>query len=334
MDKVAVVILNWNGEKMLHTFLSQVIAYSQAKGVNIYVADNASTDHSLELLKKYPEVKIIELAENYGYAAGYNEALKQIEATYYMLLNSDVEVTPRWLDPLVDYMDAHTEVAACQPKLRSYDAREYFEYAGASGGYLDRWGYPFCRGRVLQHVEEDKGQYDDIVPVFWATGAALFIRSFDFYEVGGFDGSFFAHMEEIDLCWRLRSRGRKVVCIPQSLVYHVGGGTLPAESRNKVFLNFRNNLLMLYKNMPDKTLKEVFRIRRILDVIAAWQYRIKGKPELARAVGEAWQAFEELKEHYAAVRSENLKKQTVHFIPEHRRYSILVRKLMGKTIFK
>lgn len=334
MDKVAVVILNWNGEKMLHTFLPQVVAYSQEEGVSIYVADNASTDASLQVLNDFPTVKVIRLEENYGFAGGYNQALVQVKANYYMLLNSDVEVTPNWLSPLMQYMDEHPETAACQPKIRSYHRRTHFEYAGACGGFLDKWGYPFCRGRVLETVEEDLGQYDQIAPIFWATGAALFIRSSDFHAVGGFDGTFFAHMEEIDLCWRLRSRGKMIVCLPQSMVYHVGGGTLPAESRNKVFLNFRNNLLMLYKNLPDSKLNSVLRLRRVLDFIAAWHYRLQGKYTLAKAVDQAWEAFYELKENYQKTRQENIEKQTVHSIAEHRRYSILVRKILGKKTFK
>ena len=257
MDKLAIVILNWNGEKMLQQYLPSVIEYSNEEAV-IYVADNASTDHSLELLREqFPTCKLIVLEKNWGFAEGYNKALAQIEAEYYLLLNSDIEVTPHWLTPMLQYMDEHEDVAACQPKLRSIFERNSFEYAGASGGYLDRYGYPFCRGRIFNVVEKDHHQYDDVADVLWATGAALLVRARDYNKVGGLDGRFFAHNEEIDLCWRLRIMGRRIVCIPQSCVYHVGGGTLPKGNPMKTFLNFRNNLTMLYKCLPDEELKPV-----------------------------------------------------------------------------
>ena len=243
MDKVAVVILNWNGEEMLRRFLPGVLAHTQAE---IYVADNASTDKSLELLSvDFPAVKTILLERNYGFAEGYNRALAQIEAEYFVLLNSDVEVKDDWISPMLQYLDTHPEVAACQPKILSWHAPDKFEYAGAAGGYMDAWGYPYCRGRIMNTVETDEGQYDTVAPVFWATGAALMVRSAVYHEVGGLDARFFAHMEEIDFCWRLRSRGYDIVCIPSAVVYHVGGGTLPKENPNKTYLNFRNNLLML-----------------------------------------------------------------------------------------
>ena len=227
MTKVAVVILNWNGAEMLRRFLPSVISGSQAEGVEIYVADNASTDDSCCVIEEeFSSVRLIRLDRNYGFADGYNKALSQIEACYVVLLNSDVEVTPDWLSPLVNYLDAHPDVAACQPKILSFREKKKFEYAGASGGFLDKYGYPFCRGRIFDEVEEDRGQYDSVSPVFWATGAALFIRLSVYREVGGLDGRFFAHMEEIDLCWRLRSRGYQIFCIPSSTVYHVGGATL------------------------------------------------------------------------------------------------------------
>ena len=250
MKKISHVILNWNGSEMLRTFLPSVVEFSQQDEVEICVADNGSTDDSVEVVRReFPQVRLIELASNYGFADGYNRALQQVDAEYVVLLNSDVEVTPHWLVPLMKYMDHHPEVAACQPKIRSYRQRGMFEYAGAAGGYIDRYGYPFCRGRILDKVEKDGGQYDSVESVFWATGAALFIRLKDYREAGGLDGRFFAHMEEIDLCWRLRARGRGIVCIPQSEVYHVGGATLAKENPRKTFLNFRNNLLMLYKNL-------------------------------------------------------------------------------------
>ena len=267
--KVAVVILNWNGEAMLRRFLPTVVRYS-CDEAEIWVADNASDDASVQLLHEhFPSVRLIQLDKNYGFAEGYNRALAQIEAEYYVLLNSDVEVTHHWLTPLVEYMDAYPDVAACQPKLLSEANRDYFEYAGASGGFIDRYGYPFCRGRIFNTVEEDNGQYDYIIDILWATGACMLIRSADYREAHGLDGRFFAHNEEIDLCWRLRQRGRRIVCIPESEVYHVGGGTLPKSNPTKTFLNFRNNLTMLYKNLPDGELKGVMRVRRVLDYVAA-----------------------------------------------------------------
>ena len=279
MDKIAVVILNWNGCEMLRSFLPSVVRYSKTEGAKIYVADNGSTDASVDMLRQeFPDVHLIILKENLGFAEGYNLALQQVSAEYVMLLNSDVEVTEHWLVPLVSYMDAHPEVAACQPKIRSWRQKELFEYAGAAGGFIDRYGYPFCRGRIMSAVEKDNGQYDTVVPVFWATGAALFIRRKDYLDAGGLDGRFFAHMEEIDLCWRLRARGRMLVCVPQSTVYHVGGATLKKENPHKTFLNFRNNLVMLYKNLPQEELGPVMRVRAVLDYVAALSFLLKGFP--------------------------------------------------------
>ncbi|MDD4534428.1 MAG: glycosyltransferase family 2 protein, partial [Prevotella sp.] len=224
---IAIVILNWNGAAMMCRYLPTLLEYSEGDAV-VWVADNASTDESMQMLSSgFPQVKTIQLDKNYGFAEGYNRALKQISADYYVLLNSDVEVTEQWLQPLLEYMDAHKDVAACQPKILSIADRGQFEYAGASGGYIDRFGYPFCRGRIFDTVERDEGQYDNIADLLWATGACLMIRAQDYHRVGGLDGRFFAHNEEIDLCWRLRQLGRRIVCIPQSHVYHVGGGTLP-----------------------------------------------------------------------------------------------------------
>ena len=262
MDKIAVVILNWNGCDMLRSFLPSVVRFSEVDGAVVYVADNGSTDASVAMLRReFPSVHLILLEENHGFADGYNLALKQVEAEYVVLLNSDVEVTEHWLVPLAEYMDAYPETAACQPKIRSWRNKGQFEYAGAAGGFIDRYGYPFCRGRIMGVVEEDKGQYDTVIPIFWATGAALFIRLADYREAGGLDGRFFAHMEEIDLCWRLRARGRQLACIPQSVVFHVGGATLKKENPRKTFLNFRNNLVMLYKNLPQEDLASVMRVR-------------------------------------------------------------------------
>ena len=284
MKKISIVILNWNGKEMLSKYLPSVLQYSRDVAT-VYVADNASTDDSLTLLREhFPEVKLIVLEKNWGFAEGYNQALRQIESEYYLLLNSDIEVTHHWLTPLVEYLDAHSDVAACQPKLLSVVDKDCFEYAGACGGYLDRLGYPFCRGRVFDIVECDNGQYDYPSEIHWATGAALMVRSKDFWDVQGFDGRFFAHNEEIDLCWRLRIRGRKIMCIPESYVYHVGGGTLPKSNPMKTFLNFRNNLTMLYKCLPEDELKPVMRWRWWLDYLAAWEMLL-----LKRNIGDVRQ---------------------------------------------
>lgn len=269
MKRIAIVILNYNGQKMLAQFLQNILTFSQDEA-EVIIADNASTDNSLDwLAEHYPTLRTIILDENYGFAEGYNKALRQVEAEYYVLLNSDVEVTHHWLQPLTEFMDAHPEVCACQPKILSEANKESFEYAGAAGGLLDRYGYPFCRGRVFGTVEKDEGQYDTPAQVLWATGACLFIRSKDYWMAGGLDGRFFAHNEEIDLCWRLNRMGRQVWCIPDSQVYHVGGGTLPKGNPFKTYLNFRNNLTMLYKNLPEAELKHVLRVRRWLDWLAA-----------------------------------------------------------------
>ena len=272
--KVAVVILNWNGEKMLDKYLPTLLQHLQ-ESVEVFVADNASTDGSVALLKeKFPTVKRILLDKNWGFAEGYNQALRQINATYYILLNSDIEVSSGWLSPLITWMDAHPETAACQPKLLSIRQRDYFEYAGACGGFIDKYGYPFCRGRVFEVVEKDEGQYDEVCPILWATGACLMIRATDYWKVGGLDGRFFAHNEEIDLCWRLRAMGRDIYCVPESKVFHVGGGTLPKNNPMKTYLNFRNNLTMLYKNLETDELQHVMRVRWWLDYVAAFKMLI------------------------------------------------------------
>lgn len=324
MKKISVVILNWNGVEMLRQFLPSVLQYSTREGVEICVADNASTDASREVLRtEFPTVRLLELDRNYGFAEGYNRALAQVEAEYVVLLNSDVEVSPHWLEPLRNYMDAHPDAAACQPKLLSQRNKEYFEYAGAAGGYMDRYGYPFCRGRIFDMVEKDVGQYDAVQPIFWATGAALFIRLADYREAGGLDGQFFAHMEEIDLCWRLRSRGKKIVCIPQSVVYHVGAATLKKENPRKTFLNFRNNLLMLYKNLPEKELRHVLLVRGFLDVLAAMVFYLKKDKENARAVLQARKEFKKIRYSFAAARIENIMKSTDERPMERVSFSIL-----------
>ena len=325
MDKkVAIVILNWNGEKMLKEYLPSVILYSRDEAT-VYVADNASVDGSLALLRQhFPEVKLIVLDKNWGFAEGYNKALSQIEAEYYLLLNSDIEVTHHWLTPMIEYLDSHPDVAACQPKLLSMYDKDSFEYAGASGGFLDFYGYPFCRGRIFDIVEEDNGQYDNLTDVLWATGAALMIRSKDYWSVDGLDGRFFAHNEEIDLCWRLRIRGRRVVCLPESYVYHVGGGTLPKSNPMKTFLNFRNNLTMLYKCLPEEDLKPVMRWRWLLDYLAAWEMLIlKRNVGDFKAVYRARRAFKRWKKDFADDRRRIQAGRVAKTIPEQRSFSLL-----------
>ena len=324
MMKTAIVILNWNGRKMLEQYLPSVIEYSR-DDATIIVADNASSDDSLAFLQThYPEVQTIVLDQNYGFADGYNRALKQVEAEYYVLLNSDVEVTHHWLEPLVEYMDAHEEVAACQPKLLSFVDKEKFEYAGASGGYIDHYGYPFCRGRLFDSVENDNGQYDYATSVLWATGACLFIRSKDYWLADGLDSRYFAHNEEIDLCWRLHIMGRQIVCLPDSVVYHLGGGTLPKGNPQKTFLNFRNNLTMLYKCLPDDELKHVMRWRWFLDYLAAWQTLILNRNYGDfKAIYRARRAFKHWKKDFAADRERIQQSRAVAEIPERKRYSLL-----------
>lgn len=272
--RIAVVILNWNGQKFLEKFLPSLLENS-SNIAEIIVADNASPDGSVEYLKSnFPTVRIIQHKQNHGFAKGYNLALAQVEADYYILLNSDIEVTQNWIQPVIDLMESDTSIAACQPKIRSYTEPQKFEYAGAAGGFIDKYGYPFCRGRMFLSVEEDDGQYNDTIEIFWATGACMFVRASLFHKFGGLDEDFFAHMEEIDFCWRLKNEGYKIMYCPASVVYHIGGGTLPKASWRKTYLNFRNNCILLYKNLPDNLLFEVFVKRLILDGIAAMKFLI------------------------------------------------------------
>lgn len=288
--RVAVVILNWNGKSFLEKFLPTVVSFSEE--ATVYVADNASTDDSVQFVKdNYSEVQLVEIEENLGFAGGYNRALRDLNEEFFVLLNSDVEVTPNWLEPLISIMDSDSKIAACQPKIRQYDRKNYFEYAGASGGYIDRFGYPFCRGRIFDTLEEDEGQYDSVQEVFWATGACLFIRGGVYKEFGGLDDDFFAHMEEIDLCWRINRAGYKIMVEPRSVVYHVGGGTLQKSNPHKTFLNFRNGLFLLQKNLPQKTLHPTLFKRMILDGVAALKFLIGGQPGDFWAVLRAHGAF-------------------------------------------
>ncbi len=335
MKRIAIVILNWNGADMMRRFLPSVVANSPE--ADVIVIDNGSTDASLQYLRdEMPQVRIIALDKNYGFAEGYHLGLKKLEEEshsleegtgerYYLLLNSDVEVREGWLQPMFAYMEAHPEVAACQPKLLCQWAPEMFEYAGASGGYIDALGYPYCRGRVFGTVEKDEGQYDDVVPVLWATGAALLIRSRDYWEVGGLDGRFFAHQEEIDLCWRLRSRGRGVVCVPQSVAYHLGGGTLPQGNPKKDYLNFRNNLLLLYKNLPAGRLWKVMFLRFWLDTLASVRFVLRGQFRSFLAVWHARFDFWCLLPQFRKDRKENLRLSKLSPVPEQSSFSLLWR---------
>lgn len=270
MLKVAVVILNWNGKKYLEQFLPSLIENTNFDNSEIIIADNNSSDDSINFLaKSYPNLRLIKLDKNYGFAGGYNKALNQINAEYFVLLNSDIEVAANWLSPLINLMDTDKSVAACQPKIKSFHKKDYFEYAGASGGFIDKYGYPFCRGRILDKIEVDNKQYDNVIDVFWASGACMVVRADLFKSLNGLDNDFFAHMEEIDLCWRLKNNGYRIVVNPKSVVYHIGGGTLPNNSPFKLYLNYRNNLFLLYKNLPKGKLLPILFTRMILDGVSA-----------------------------------------------------------------
>lgn len=289
--KIAVVILNWNGRPMLERFLPSVMAC--CGGADVVVADNGSTDESMAFMRQhYPQVQLITLDKNYGFAEGYNRAIAALEGyDYYVLLNSDVECTPRWIEPVVEMMEREPQVAVAQPKLLMYDQKDTFEYAGGAGGFIDRYGYPFCRGRLFSTLEKDHGQYDDECDIFWATGAAMFVRASVWCELGGLDGDFFAHMEEIDFCWRTHLAGYRVRYCPQSVLYHVGGGTLPKSSPFKTELNFRNNLSMLYKNLPEGRRGKVLAMRMWLDRVAALKFLLEGHKGEYAAVRKAHRQF-------------------------------------------
>jgi GT2 family glycosyltransferase len=292
-DKIAIVILNWNGQKLLEMFLPSVIEFSQQS--TIYVADNASTDHSVDFLKtNFPMVKIIRNKENFGFAKGYNEALKTIDAEIYALVNSDIEVTENWLQPIIAEFDNKFSTAIIQPKILDYKNKNYFEYAGAAGGFIDQYGYPFCRGRIFQTIEQDNKQYDDNCEIFWASGACFFIRKHVFDELNGFDADFFAHQEEIDLCWRAFNKNHKIKYVASSLVFHVGGATLGQENPKKTFLNFRNSLLMLTKNLPKSGLYQILLSRMILDAFAGFRFIAKGEFKHFLAILQAHFSFYKL----------------------------------------
>ena len=293
--KCSVIILNWNGAEMLRTYLPSVVA--NTANADVIVADNGSTDNSLEVLKtEFPTVKTILLDRNYGFAEGYNRAIDQVDSEYVVLLNSDVETPEGWLRPLLEYMDAHPEVAAVQPKIRSWRKKDYFEHAGAAGGYLNALGYPYCRGRHVWGVEQDKGQYDTVVNIDWTTGACMCVRTQVYKDLGGLDASFFAHMEEIDLCWRMRNKGWKLACVPQSMVYHLGGGSLSYDNPRKAYLNHRNNLLMIYKNKQHPY--GVLFVRFFLDYAAACVYLLQGHPKSCKAVFEARRDYKRMRKAY------------------------------------
>ena len=328
MKQTAVVILNYNGAGMLRRFLPSVIEYSPE--ASIYVADNGSSDESCDVVRnEFPAVKLMVLDHNYGFAEGYNRALAQVDEEYAVLLNSDVEVTRGWLSPMTQFLDSNPEVAACQPKLLSFKQKDFFEYAGAAGGFIDKWGYTFCRGRIFNTVERDSGQYDDTTDVFWATGAALMIRNEVYKNNGGLDGRFFAHMEEIDLCWRLRSRGYRIACVPQSHVYHVGGATLKKENPQKTYLNFRNNLLMIYKNAPDCQLKKIMLFRKVFDNVAALKFLASGDYAAFKAVRKARRDFKAMRAGYDKARAENMKLAVTTRITEVLKSSILYKYYLG-----
>ena len=291
MPLVAVVILNWNGKQFLQQFLPSVIA-STYSNVNIIVADNASSDGSVAYLKSnFPTIQIIQNKENGGFAKGYNMALQNVQADYFVLLNSDVEVTSNWIEPIIELMESNKKIAACQPKILDFNKKTHFEYAGAAGGFIDYLGYPFARGRVIETIEEDNGQYDEPTACFWATGACMFVRASTYKELGGLDEYFFAHQEEIDLCWRMQLSGYKIYANPKSVVYHVGGGTLPKGNSKKVYLNFRNNLIMLYKNSSALNLLFILPIRFGLDALAAYKALFSGDFGYFIAVAKAHFGF-------------------------------------------
>ena len=328
--KIAVVILNYNGVYWLERFLDQVIKNSPE--AEVIVADNASSDNSISFLKEhFPKIRLIQNENNDGYAGGYNKALSQVNADYFVLLNTDVEVSSNWIMPVIDLMDKDPKIAACQPKIKQYHNKAFFEYAGACGGFLDKFGFPYCRGRIFETLEEDKGQYDNVMEVFWATGACLFIRTSSFFEIGGFDDEFFAHMEEIDLCWRLQKSGYKIMCQPKSVVYHVGGGTLNSSSSFKTYLNYRNNLYMLYKNLEKNRFSIIFR-RMALDGLSSIKFLMDGKPKHILAILRAHISFyakiSTLKRKRSKLKKSNLDDFSIiykYFVRKKKTYSDLTK---------
>lgn len=311
---VAVIILNWNGEKYLREYLPSVIRHTRNEIADIIVADNGSTDNSVKLLHdSFPDVTVIEFKENYGFAEGYNRAIGMTDYPYTVLLNSDVEIKNDWLSPLLDFMTSHPDAGAVQPKILSLQTPDTFEYAGAAGGYLDCNGYPYCRGRIFSTLEKDHGQYDSTVNIFWATGACLMVDSELYRRVGGLDGNFFAHMEEIDLCWRIRLAGRSVWVVPEASVYHLGGGSLPVSNPRKTYLNFRNNLLMLYKNLPESVRPRKLVKRRLLDTLAWLKFILSLDFANASAIFRAHRDFKRMRRLY-----DNLPNPEINLIEDER----------------
>jgi GT2 family glycosyltransferase len=306
MPKTAIVILNWNGLTYLKKFLEVTIVNSSSPLTGIYVADNGSTDGSADWIEKsYPIVNLIRLDKNYGFADGYNKALQQIDSDYFILLNSDIEVTSGWTEPLIAFMEQNPQTASCQPKIRSWHNRDKFEYAGAAGGFIDKYGYPFCRGRIFSLVEKDYGQYDSKTEIFWSSGACMIVRSDVWKKCMGFDKDFFAHMEEIDLCWRFQKAGYKVSYVPGSVVYHVGGGALPYDSPFKTYLNFRNSLFLLYKNLPDRKLHSKLFLRKSLDALSAIMFLFTGK------FGNVMSVWKAHIDYYKSIRALKIKRESV-----------------------
>ncbi|MBR0533517.1 MAG: glycosyltransferase family 2 protein [Bacteroidales bacterium] len=292
----AIVILNWNGLHFLKRFLPVLEDCTPKENFFLVVADNGSIDGSVEWLKaEHPDVQLIEFDRNYGFTEGYNRAFREIEADYYILLNSDVEVTPGWAETLINFMEDNPDAGICQPKILSESARDTFEYAGACGGFIDHFGYPFCRGRILSNIEKDHGQYDEEEEIFWATGACMVVRSSLYHHLGGLDDLFFAHMEEIDFCWRAKLLGFQVWAVPQAKVYHVGGGTLPNNAPQKLYYNYRNNLLMLYKNLPGNVRWSIITTRKFLDFCSAMVYLVTFRWDSFKAVFRAHRDYRRLK---------------------------------------
>jgi GT2 family glycosyltransferase len=319
--KLAVVILNWNGRHFLERFLPSVVKNSDLPGVDVYVADNASSDDSVEWLQKnYSEtVKLLQFDENYGFAGGYNKVFEELDAEYICLLNSDVEVAEGWIQPILSYLESHTDTPLACSKLKDEARRDYFEYASAGGGFIDRYGYPFCRGRIFETLEKDMGQYDTVEHVLWGAGAALFVKRDIWIELGGLDASFFAHMEEIDLCWRANAAGYKMIVHPESVVYHVGGGTLPKNNARKTFLNFRNNLWMLKKNLNGYVRFRALFMRFLLDGLASFLFLVLGRLKDFGAVYKAWWWFVFKSKHISQARK--LMKKSGNGLPTAGYYS-------------
>jgi len=325
MNRIAIVILNWNGKELLEKFLPSVATHSNREWADVIIADNASTDDSKSFLKEnYPDLQLIQLDQNYGFAEGYNRALAQLPHSYFVLLNSDVEVTENWLDSIYTQFEKYKDIAAAMPKIKAYHKKTDFEYAGAAGGFIDYLGYPFCRGRILDSIEKDTGQYDKNIDIFWASGAAMFVRAEVYKQAGGLDSDFFAHMEEIDLCWRIKNLGYRIICDTNSTVFHVGGATLPNHSSRKLFLNFRNNLLMLYKNLPSHKLLFTFLARMILDGVAAFKFLLSGEVSNFTAVFKAHMSFYSLLKKYNLKRKQSLRLVSKEHHPEIYQNSLII----------